>query len=398
MFEKIVFKNQSGYGDLLDIGAIAEALLFYGQVSIIANSATIYFILKKIPPFVLLDLVCNDRLNILYTEDQLAVSTIDRPTSLPLHSFSKFSSPQHTFDKIPFKCFFEKTNNRLASRKFANKIIQTNHDFFDQEAVLSTFENFQRDELSVDSIIHSLVPEYRQSDTIRFRLERENGGFIIDTNIDFIALNTAHHRLVPKEHSSITSAYLLSLFQDSQEELYFGGKLNSEIAVSSLSRKIHSQTVDSILNRSIKSESQIQAFSALTLESGHAIRESINNNKLAFSEVVGLLDKADKFRDWLKDQPTDEELIKNYYQATIKNSFVEKLPVKSIRWGVFTSAGLVVDSLGAGGLGTAIGTALGVFDTFILDKLIGGWRPHHFVEGELVKLLSNEDSENETLN
>jgi hypothetical protein len=87
----------------------------------------------------------------------------------------------------------------------------------------------------------------------------------------------------------------------------------------------------------------------------------------------------------------DEELVKSYYHSVIEDSWVEKLPAKTTRWGVFTAAGVAVDMMGAGGVGTSIGVALGVFDTFILDKIIGGWKPHHFVEGELGEVFSKKN-------
>jgi hypothetical protein len=64
-------------------------------------------------------------------------------------------------------------------------------------------------------------------------------------------------------------------------------------------------------------------------------------------------------------------------------SWVERLPIKTTRWGIFTGAGLAIDALGAGGLGMVTGVALSAFDTFELDKLISGWRPYHFVENDL---------------
>ena len=57
MFDSITFKNTVGPGPLLDIGAIAEALLFYGRVSIVGNSATLKALLSGIPPFVVLGLL-----------------------------------------------------------------------------------------------------------------------------------------------------------------------------------------------------------------------------------------------------------------------------------------------------------------------------------------------------
>jgi hypothetical protein len=283
----------------------------------------------------------------------------------------------------------------LASRQFAKVVQPIDHDLFDQRAVLSTFENFALIEPVVSSIIHAVAPQYKQPDGVRFRVEREDQGFIVNTNINFPNLNTEYHHSVPKEHSSISPAYLLSLFQSTQEELYFAARLDSEVAVSFLSREIHSQTLNSVLNRRFESEKQIKVFGDLTLESGHAIREFVNSGKVPFADVVRLLDKADKFRAWLEKQPPDASLVKNYYRAIIENSWVEKLPVKTTRWGIFTAAGIGIDLLGAGGIGTSIGVSLGAFDTFVLDKLIGGWKPHHFVEGELGKVFSKKATKDE---
>ena len=114
---------------------------------------------------------------------------------------------------------------------------------------------------------------------------------------------------------------------------------------------------------------------------------------LEFSSVVKLLDSADKFRHWLHQQPPDSDLLRAYYQETVKESWVEKLPAKSTRWSVFTGIGLGLDALGAGGLGTAAATALSAVDAFVLDKLIKGWKPHQFVEKDLKALFAEESSQ-----
>jgi hypothetical protein len=387
MFSRIIFKNQPEYGPLIDIGSLAEALLFYGHVSIIANTATIKYLLKRIPPLVFLQLVRSERVSLYYLNDQIGVRTTERQNALPLHNLVAFSSPEHRFDNAPARVFHEMTHNMLESRRFAKAVKPINHTSFDQQAVLSSFDNHDVIEPTVNTIIHTIAPNYLQSEAIRFRVERENQGIVIDTNIDFSVLNTCYHQAVPKEHSSITPAYLLSLIQSMQEELYFAGQLDSEIAVSALSREMHTQTLNSILNRRFKSEKQIEAFANLTLDSGHAIREAVNSGKVQFSDVVKLLDKADKFREWLEQQPSDEDLIKRYYHAIIENSWVEKLPGKATKWGIFTSAAFVIDMTVAGGVGTSVGVALGMFDTFLFDRIAGGWKPHHFVEGELGELF-----------
>jgi hypothetical protein len=57
MFESIVYKNAPGPGPLIDIGALAEGLIFYGRVVVVGNTATLKGLLARVPPFVLLSLM-----------------------------------------------------------------------------------------------------------------------------------------------------------------------------------------------------------------------------------------------------------------------------------------------------------------------------------------------------
>ena len=123
------------------------------------------------------------------------------------------------------------------------------------------------------------------------------------------------------------------------------------------------------------------------LDDGHAIREAVNSGAVSFAAVLKLLDSADKFRNWLHQQPPDANLVRAYYQETIKDSWAEKLPAKSTRWSIFTGIGLGIDALGAGGLGTAAAVAVSAVDAFLVEKLTKGWKPHQFVERDLKSLI-----------
>jgi hypothetical protein len=47
---------------------------------------------------------------------------------------------------------------------------------------------------------------------------------------------------------------------------------------------------------------------------------------------------------------------------------------------LFSGAGLILDHALTGGIGTAIGMGLGLADTFLIDKLLRGWKPNSFVD------------------
>ncbi|MGH8785670.1 MAG: hypothetical protein ACREYA_11370 [Cupriavidus necator] len=303
----------------------------------------------------------------------------------------RFSSPDHTIEKVGPAAFREAAGgtaqSRVGASQFTKLLRPLDHSGFDQASVLQALADNLATTTSVEALIRTITPEFNYSSDLHFNIERESEGFYVDTNIDFFRLNELYHKVVPPAHSSITEAYILALLQGAYEATYFAGALNSEVAVHPIERVVQAKAVEAIVRRHKHSASQIEAFTDLTLADGHAIREAVNSGAVSSASVAKLLDSADKFRHWLQKQPADASLIRAYYQETVKDSWAEKLPAKSMRWGVFTGLGLTADALGAGGLGTAAGMAISAVDSFLTDKLIQGWKPHQFVEGDLASLF-----------
>jgi len=104
-------------------------------------------------------------------------------------------------------------------------------------------------------------------------------------------------------------------------------------------------------------------------------------------DLISVLKKSQKFKKWILGVEPDQNLLKSYYAEVTQETFVDKLPGKSVRWGIFTGTGFIADAVATGGIGTAIGVGLGVLDTFYLDKLISGWKPSQFIENEVKGLL-----------
>ena len=391
MFDAITYKNAIGPGPLIDIGALAEGLLFYGRVAIVGNSATVKDLLAHIPPFILLSMLRDGRLEFHYLADQIGVSTTQDAKGRSRHGLVAFSSPDHTIAKIgpsAFKGAAGSTSQaKMGASKFTALLRSLDHSGFDQESVLQAFSDRQAIDASVSSLIREVVPSFALSADLRFKIEREKDGFYVDTNINFTELNQKYHQVVPASHSTLTEAYILSLLQGAYEATYFAAVLNAEIAVHPIERAVQARAVDAVVSRQIRSQSQIESFVDLTLDDGHAIREAVNSGAVSFAAVLKLLDSADKFRNWLHQQPPDANLVRAYYQETIKDSWAEKLPAKSTRWSIFTGIGLGIDALGAGGLGTAAAVAVSAVDAFLVEKLTKGWKPHQFVERDLKSLI-----------
>jgi hypothetical protein len=386
LFNRITFKNQSGHGPILDIGAIAEALIFYGEVAIIANYATLKYLMCKISPLVLLELVRSKRLTLYYVGDQVAVSTTN-VRGLNIHDLISFSHSSNDIDKVPGNFFFERTRNKIASMQFAKAVKPIDHVGLQKESMLDILQDHKMVETTISSIIETIAPTYTQEREIRFRINRTHDGFTVDTNLNFEALDIETRKNSHMKDSKLAEAHFVTFFQEAQETMFFAEKLNSEIAVSALNESIHDNIMSSFLERRRANQVKIDEFSSLALESAHSIRECVNNGTVPFMDIVRLLDKADNFRSWLSEKPADADVIRDYYKRTTERSWVTKLPGKTTRWAVFTGIGVAVGAVSSGVAGTAITTALSAFDTFLLDRLAEGWKPHRFVEGDLRRTL-----------
>lgn len=400
MFDAIAYKNAIGPGPLIDIGALAEGLLFYGRVAIVGNSGTVRDLLSRIPPFVLLSLLRDGRLEFYYLADQIGVSTTPLSNGKSLHSLVRFSSPDHTIEKVGPQAFKDAAGGtsqaKIGASKFTRLLRPLDHSAFDQESILQAIADNRATELSISSLVHEVVPAFALSEETHFKIERENQGFYVDTNLDFGALNKLYHQVVPPSHSSLSEAYFLALIQGAYEATFFAAMLDTEVAVHPIERAVQARAVEAVARRHTDNQTQIESFTDLTLSNCHAIREAVNSGAVPFSSVVRLLDSADKFRHWLHQQPLDANIVRAYYQETVKESWVEKLPGKSTRWSIFTGIGLGLDALGAGGLGTAAGVAASAVDSFVLDKLIKGWKPHQFVEKDLKSLFDGTQKKTST--
>ncbi|MFN5539555.1 MAG: hypothetical protein ACK481_05800 [Candidatus Melainabacteria bacterium] len=398
MFQSIVFKNKIDPGVLIDAGALAEALIFYENVSIVANTATIEDLLKQIPPSEVLSLIRSERLKIYYLNDQIGVSTKNIKTSrsnYDEHSLVCFSSPNHTIETVA-KRLKEAVGDtgKLSSdaRKIAQLLHPIDHADFDQRSLIRIINDEEFIESSVRGILGVVVPKYKLHSSFNFRIEQENEEqFCINTNLDFKEINIHYRQIVPIEHSTLSPAYIVNLIQESYESLYFAATIGAEMATSSISNVIQEQAIQSMTIKHTNSLKNLGSFISLVLPNANAIREAINSKKVSWVEFQHLLDKADKFRSWIQNQSPDDELIRNYYQETVKETWADKLPGKPIKWAMFTGVGILVDALTSSmGLGSLGGIAFSAADTFILDKIIKGWKPHQFIEKDLKLLFDSK--------
>src|SRR5258706_12682357 len=125
MLSSVAFKDGSRFDGEPDIGGIAEALLFYGQVHFVANNRGYERLLKIISPYPLLNLLESGFLTLHVRDNLLSVLTLDQKTGLERYDYIYTKRVQYDRVEDAKKAFIEHAgsgDHREAAYRFAEKI------------------------------------------------------------------------------------------------------------------------------------------------------------------------------------------------------------------------------------------------------------------------------------
>jgi hypothetical protein len=106
-----------------------------------------------------------------------------------------------------------------------------------------------------------------------------------------------------------------------------------------------------------------------------SLSEAIDSGERSMDEFFRLLDKGGRFRDWLGTVNPDDKLIHAYIRDITSEPWTQGITAKTIRYVLTTAAGAVVSPVTS--------AAVGFADSFVVDKLLSGWRPNHFIDRRL---------------
>lgn len=272
---------------------------------------------------------------------------------------------------------------RLSSRKISklapSKLLSSDH--FCEGGVINQANEDIRDEAfltkAVSVSIADLSPNFETPIDLFVKSIPRGENFIISTNIDFEKLNQKKKKGI----ENITAARLVTNILSARTDLvlssHYGADFQTSRTNSEIMRIKHSQ----ILRYMDRGISDKDAFQEILLGDTRALKNAIDSNIRTFDEFLILLDKATKFRKWFGGLNPDEKAIRAYIEELGRSDWLESLPIKASRFVFGTVIGFSDPSAGL---------ATSVADSFILEKLLGGWRPNHFVTKKLQPFVSDE--------
>lgn len=234
--------------------------------------------------------------------------------------------------------------------------------------------------VAADLILRRTLPNIAFPEKWHFRVVQiDDDKYVIDTNLEFDKLNRLQNLGTSK--SAISPAWVLTQILDVRADLTFATDYMAEFSTDEVNSKLIQMKVADLLRRRSSSDSSIAAFQKITLNNSLAIREAINSGEHSFDEFLKLLDKARKFKLWLSSANPDSNLIQDYLRAATEDTWAERLPTKGTHFLVSSIAGAALSPVASLGLNLA--------DNLFFDRIVKGWRPHHFISGPLQRFVGN---------
>jgi hypothetical protein len=356
MFEKISASSLKYGNTRLDPGHLAELLLFYKEVCIVINQFMLDDLLNFCDFDTLHNLISSGRLNIYIIENHFAGGQY--PDNR--YNIETFSKQNESYRSILYQSINKITHNSIKTLKIQDRL----------QKVIST------------SILDYKLPS---KTTLRFEESEPYNNFEtfqLITNFDFGKINKTFENL--NLTSRISPSTLLLNIGSAFLDLSISETFQSNVLSTDFDSQLIALKFEDLRIKNKELLKDLSLFQDITLPNYKKVSDIIRSKERSFADLLALLDKAEKFKDWLKNLDNDPNLINEYYKKISEKTWLETAPIKTIRFLLFTATGIFVDF--ATGLPIASPT-LSAMDTFLIDKLAKGWRPNRFIDDELKLFL-----------
>jgi hypothetical protein len=388
MFEHIVIRRSQD-GLPISAGQIAEAMLYYQKVHLFIDRGTLFNLIQQIGTARILTLLRRAEVSAVYCEEMLCTRTDSIGVS-QYHNFVaatfyghesvghlktpeeclQFGLERHGIPKKEAKRFSKIFLSLVPTRKFSG-----NH--FLQGGIAEAAKRDLLDTEYVSQAIRKAIAVTQGGnevgDDLKLELINSGLGTFVFTNIDLASINRRRVQSIPTIEP-LTIAHLLSNLLEARADLalasFYGGDFVTSTITSSIIQVRHAE----LLRRSNLNVDSRQQFTEVVLPDSPSLAEVIDSGERSFDEFLGLMDRAARFKDWLKAVNPDENLIRTYMRDISSEGWIQRLPAKNLRY---------ILTLALDATNPVVGLASGFVDNFVVEKLFSGWRPNHFVSGKL---------------
>jgi hypothetical protein len=236
-------------------------------------------------------------------------------------------------------------------------------------------------------IIQSIAPTFSIPDDFYLygKQASSDGHFLLQSNLILSELRGA---LAISRETPIGFADLMSMYLEARTQMTSCALHGCDFDADDLVWRLFSSRMKEVIEKVLNSQESLQLFQKNAFPGGRKISEAIDHGHRSMKEFLPVLEEAKKFKQFLSQLDGGRTLTSDYIASISSSGWLEKMPAKLVRFATFTGGGLIIDSLGAGGLGTLAGLGLSAFDMLALDKIVHKWKPTQFVDDTVRPFLS----------
>lgn len=388
MFDRVVLRRAEN-GSLVTVGQIAEALLYYQSVHLVLDPGTLMELACQVGLARLKELLELPQVSAVFCEEALGTFT-NKVGVTEFHDFAAATFTGHEKGQLPTphdrivlqlerKGFAPKAARKF-SLWFVGKVVARklsgNHFVkggITEAARIDLGDDTYMQAAIRQAIIHADDRYFSRNEPLSIELLRSPIGVCAFTDIDFGKINAHRGAKVPPQ-DAVTMASLLTTILEARADLamashYSGDFMTSEVA-SSLIRLRYADLLQSAKEHA----DYQQEFVDVILPDAPSLAECIDSGERSFDEFLQLLSNARRFKNWISSVNIDENLVSAYVKAIASESQIQGIKGKTLRYALTTGAGFA---------NPVVGVLTSLADTFLIEKLLGGWRPNHFVAKKL---------------
>ena len=396
MFNSIVLKQSEDNGPI-SVGKIAEALLYYQRVHVILDRTSLYHLIDQVGVSNLIEILSRPELTFVYCEEFLGVLTLDQGTFNERYNFVGFliSGDEHgtkynnAKERLEFT-IVDKLDSKKEAIRFSNFLIDKapirkysgNHYIEGgiPEAAKKEFKESEYTRHLFQEAVKSVEGGFQLDENFKLEIISSGDSLFIFNDVDWARIN--HNRKkINSELEELNVAHILASLVTARADLFLASFYGGDFATSDLSSKLIMRQHAEVLRRANLNSQEIKTFTEVVMPDHPNISQVVNSKDKSIGEFLKLLDQAKKFKKWLGATNPDEALVRAYMKEISSIDGVQKLPVKVLRY---------LLGMGLDGYAPGAGRIAGFIDTFILDKMLGDWRPNLFVENKLVPFVSGQ--------
>ena len=355
---------------------------FYGEVELVLGRGSLKQLLSKYGADALIEFVSHGYVNAHYSHTFTAIHT-ESSSGVDLHRPALISSADAV--EADVVAMFRECSGRSGyGQRKANaflsavEFISLDDDWSDQIRANFANEALVRSAIETTAL-HALGP----NDGVQLKVtsfEWSENALHFEMDDGWTRLE---HEYARRRGESISPASLLSPFVGTLTDLQIASRFSADISTGPLGSSLLGLKCAELQRASSGRLEGISSFQNYTLR-GRDLRTALNSDTQDLRALMQLLDRASRFRTWIAGQPMDSDLVTQYIEEATADTWASNVPLKAIRFAGATLAGAAI----GGEIGAAVGLVTGVADMFLLERILEGWRPNQFVQGELDPFVS----------